>query len=132
MPPTLIEFASPPAVVLLANAAVEGSPPSLACLLASAAAWLLLLLAIWQWQRYRTRQIIRWWAQHRGYTLLGWHSTKSPLTKIGPAWRGELIYRVTVADGSGRQREGWVKIGGLQLGSFDDAKVKEMWDPPAG
>jgi hypothetical protein len=41
--------------------------------------------------------------------------------------RGQVVYTVTVLDGMGRERKGWVKVGSWLLGTFS-SQAEVRWD----
>jgi hypothetical protein len=95
-------------------------------LLGVAAVGLVLFGIVWQFGR--SDVILQRWAERHGYRLIDqqycWFS-KGPF--FWTTSKGQTVYYVTVEDGPGNRRRGWVRCGGWFLGLFSDhADVR--WD----
>lgn len=69
----------------------------------------------------RSRHLLETWAAAQGYDLL--HAEHRVLRKGPFFWwpsRAQAVYRVTVSDGAGRVRHGWIRVGGWVLGVIAD------------
>jgi hypothetical protein len=92
------------------------------------AALLVLIGGCWYWQVSRSRALLRDWAARHGFEIL--ESELRPLRRGPFFWtssKGQTVYRVTVRDGQGAVRSGWVRCGGWWLGLFSD-KTDVRWD----
>jgi hypothetical protein len=81
------------------------------------------------WRSNRSLSMIEQWARENGYELL---SSERRWFFRGPFsfWSGTkkyTIYYVSVRDGGGNIRRGWVRCGGWFLGLWSDAVCVE-WD----
>lgn len=86
------------------------------------------------WQAHRSGEMISKWAVAHGYEVV---EKKQPLVNLGPfRWenpRGRTFYHVTIRNGEGQTRSGWVSCGAEWLGLLS-TKVEVRWDagePPS-
>jgi hypothetical protein len=81
----------------------------------------------WRDHAATARALLERWAAHDGLTL---RSAEFRWMRRGPFWwaaNHQAVFRVVVTDGAGRQRRGWVRLGGWLRGLRADA-VKVRWD----
>jgi hypothetical protein len=89
----------------------------------------------WSWMFHgRARSIVQKWATKHGYVVL---QVQSPFhTGAFSFWttsRGQVVYFVTVRDGSGSERKAWVRCGSY-IGSVlfsDEIEVRWQDEPKA-
>jgi hypothetical protein len=84
-----------------------------------------------RWQYTRSETLLERWAEENGFTIADCRLRnffRGPFTWT-PA-NGQTVYRVTVMDGSGHERSGWVRCGSFAFGLLSD-KVCVRWDEPA-
>ncbi len=83
------------------------------------------------WHFSRSRSLLEQWAAANGYRII---SAQYRNLVRGPFFwttsKGQTVYRVTVEDADGRQRDGWVRCGGWFLGLLSD-RVQVRWDDEA-
>ena len=80
------------------------------------------------WHFSRSRSVLEQWAHDHGFRIL--HSEYRNFSKGPFFWtssKGQTVYYVTVRDGSGNVRSGWVRCGGWLLGLMSD-KAEVRWD----
>ena len=80
------------------------------------------------WHLSRSRSVLEYWANENGFQIV--HSEYRTLFRGPFFWttsRGQTIYYVTVRDGRGTERSGWVRCGGWFLGLMTD-KAEVRWD----
>ena len=80
------------------------------------------------WHFSRSRSLLDQWAADNGFRII--ESSYRNLVRGPFFWttsKGQTVYRVTVEDGSGRRRSGWVRCGGWFLGLLSD-RVQVRWD----
>ena len=80
------------------------------------------------WHYGRAASLLRRWADRNGYHIVSSeyrHLVRGPF--FWTTTRGQAVYRVTVEDGAGTRRSGWVRCGGWLLGLFSD-HVEARWD----
>jgi hypothetical protein len=89
---------------------------------------LVCVLALWGWHFSRSRKMLEQWAHANGLTLIG---VERRFLRRGPFWwrtnKGQEVFRVTVRDGSGQVRSGYVRVGGWFLGLLSD-QVTVEWE----
>ncbi|MFD0893284.1 hypothetical protein KBB96_17820 [Luteolibacter ambystomatis] len=82
----------------------------------------------WCWRLSRARTLLEEWADSSGFRLL--ESEKRDFFK-GPFFWGssklQVVYRITVCDRSGRERQGWVRCGDWFFGLMG-SQVEVKWD----
>ena len=80
------------------------------------------------WAQVRARRILEGWARKNGYRILS--------SRVCWFWPGpfflrrsarQWVFRVTVADGSGQTRRGWVACGGFWAGLYSK-RADVLWD----
>ncbi len=80
------------------------------------------------WHIRRSEEILRRWAAGSGYEIL---QSERRWFFRGPFWwrtsEHMEVFRVLVRDGTGRQRSGFVRVGGWFWGLWSDA-AKVEWD----
>ena len=81
-----------------------------------------------RWQMSRAEQMLESWSRSHGFHPL---SREHRLIRKGPfLWtssKGQVVYRVSMRDPSGRVRSGYARCGGYWLGVWTDA-VDIRWD----
>jgi hypothetical protein len=80
------------------------------------------------WHFSRSSSVLDQWAAENGYRIISQnyrHLVKGPF--FLRSGKGHAVYYVTVEDESGRQRSGYVRIGGWIAGVLSD-KVTVEWD----
>jgi hypothetical protein len=80
------------------------------------------------WGSSRGGSMLDRWASANGFQILSMESCwffRGPF--FWTSTRGQRIYRVTVRDGEGRTRSGYVRFGGYWLGLMSD-RVDVRWD----
>jgi len=86
---------------------------------------------IW-WHHARSRELLNQWARRNRLSLV---NAQRRLLFRGPytLWsgKGQAVFRVTVRDGTGRTRSGYVRVGGWFLGLLSD-QIDAWWDGPYG
>ena len=90
----------------------------------------LVALGLW-WHYTRSAALLARWAEENGFTIADCRLRnffRGPFTWT-PA-NGQTVYRVTVMDGSGHERSGWVRCGSFAFGMLSDT-VRVRWDQPA-
>jgi hypothetical protein len=83
------------------------------------------------WHHTRSATLLERWAEENGFTIADRRLRqlfRGPFT--GTTALGQTVYRVTVVDGSGQERSGWVRCGSFAFGLLSD-KVRVRWDEPA-
>ncbi len=75
----------------------------------------------------RAESLLQRWAETNGYELC--HKEPKLLFKGPFFWstKSQAVYRVTVRDPEGNQRNGWVLLGTILQGVFGD-KAQVRWD----
>jgi hypothetical protein len=84
------------------------------------------------WHFSRSDSVLRQWADRNGYRLIDQEYRnvfKGPF--FWTSTKGQTVYYVTVEDGAGRRRKGWVRCGGWFLGLMSDA-AEVRWDDEGG
>lgn len=85
------------------------------------------------WFFARSNLLMRRWATENGYAIL--HSEARNLRRGPLLWtssKHQAVYFLKVRDRDGRERLGWLCLGGFWLGLFsDEAKVKWEDEPTA-
>ena len=89
---------------------------------------IVLVLVSFGWQSGRSDSMLKQWAGESGFRLI--NAERRRLLR-GPFFfrsnKGQTVYRVTVEDGNGLTRSGWVRCGGWILGLFT-YHVDAIWD----
>ena len=82
---------------------------------------------IW-WYFTRSRNMVEQWARDNGLELI---EAERRWFRRGTFWwrtgKGQEVFRVTIRDGSGQVRSGYVRVGGFFLGLLSD-QVNVEWD----
>ena len=80
------------------------------------------------WFFARSRSLLRQWATANGYDLLHFEARnfrRGPL--LWKSSKNQSVYFVTVREADGRERSGWLCLGGFWSGLFSsEAQVKWM------
>jgi hypothetical protein len=80
------------------------------------------------WYYSRSRSLLERWADASGYEIL---NSEHRYFFRGPFFwstsRGQSVYFVTIRDGDGHVRTGWVRCGGFFLGMLSD-NTEVRWD----
>lgn len=87
-----------------------------------------LVLLSWAWGSSRGASLLDGWAQANGLQILSQEQCwffKGPF--FWTSSKGQKVYRVTVRDGEGFARSGYVRCGGYWLGMMSD-NVEVRWD----
>jgi hypothetical protein len=90
-------------------------------------ALIVFVLGIW-WHYSRCSSLLEGWARRHGYQMVRQeycHFFKGPF--FWTSTKSQVVYFVTVLDREGRQRTGWVRLGGYFLGLFSD-NVEVRWE----
>jgi hypothetical protein len=78
------------------------------------------------WRVGRSRSLAQRWAQQNGYRLI---ACERRFFRRGPFWwrtsEYQDVFRVTVIDKTGRQRSGYIRVGGWFLGLLSDVVAVE-------
>jgi len=86
----------------------------------------ILLITYVAWCFYRSRSLLRRWADENRFQIIDFR-----LTSSGPlAWtssRSQTIYFVRIRDGDGKERRGWVRCGSFWAGVFSK-KTEVKWE----
>jgi hypothetical protein len=85
------------------------------------------VLALWGWHFSRSRKMVEQWARDNGLELI---EARRQVLFYGPFyWQvgHRSVFLVTVRDGSGQVRHGYVRVGSWFLGLFSD-QVNVEWD----
>lgn len=89
---------------------------------------LLLMVIIIVWRALRSHGLLARWAEENGYQVL---HQEHRLLRRGPyffrATDDQTVYYVVVTDRYGRERRGYVRLGGWFLGLFSD-QVDVRWE----
>ena len=84
-------------------------------------------VSLW-WHFSRSLSMVEQWARDNGLTLV---EVERRYMFHGPFWwrtgKGQAVFRVTVRDGSGQVRSGYVRVGGWFLGLLSD-QVTVEWE----
>ena len=87
-----------------------------------------LMVLSWAWGTSRGTSLLEGWAQSHGLQIL---SQEECLFFKGPFFwtssKGQRVYRVSVRDREGFDRQGYVRCGGFWLGMMSD-NVEVRWD----
>ena len=90
-----------------------------------------LAIAALTWHFSRSRSVLEQWADEQGFEIL---SSEYRNFARGPFFwtssQGQTVYFVTVRDGGGRVRSGWVRCGGWFSGLMTD-KAEVRWEDEA-
>jgi len=85
-------------------------------------------LVSWAWGGVRGASLLDGWARSQGLEILSQEECwffKGPF--FWTSSKGQKIYRVTVRDGEGTTRSGYVRCGGYWMGMLSD-NVDVRWD----
>lgn len=88
----------------------------------------LFVVGVIKWHFSRSHSVLEQWADEHGFEIL--HSEYRSLIRGPFFWttsRGQTVYYVTVRDGHGTERSGWVRCGGWFLGLMTD-KAEVRWE----
>ena len=80
------------------------------------------------WHFSRSRSVLEQWADQSGFEIL--HSEYRNFARGPYFWttsKGQTVYYVTVRDGRGNLRSGWVRCGGWFLGLMTD-QAEVRWE----
>ncbi|MBF6613754.1 MAG: hypothetical protein IVW55_11565 [Chloroflexi bacterium] len=80
------------------------------------------------WRSRRSLAMLQEWASRNGYSLLRYNNAyffRGPF--FWTSSKGQVVYRVVVADGAGNTRSGWVRLGSWWLGLLSD-EAEARWD----
>jgi hypothetical protein len=87
-----------------------------------------LAVAAFVWQFPRAEAILRRWAAASGYEIVHFEHR---WFRVGPFWwrtsKGMAVFHVVVRDSAGRERSGFVRVGGWFWGLWSDV-AKVEWD----
>lgn len=90
--------------------------------------FLVCFVALLAWHFARSRKMVEQWARDNGLELV---NVERRFMFRGPFWwrtgKGQEVFRVTVRDGAGHVRSGYVRVGGWFLGLLSD-QVTVEWD----
>jgi hypothetical protein len=89
---------------------------------------LVLMVIIIAWRAQRSHGLLAHWAEENGYQIL---RQEHRLLRRGPyffsATSDQAVYYVVVTDHFGRERRGYVRLGGWLLGLFSN-QVDVQWE----
>ena len=88
----------------------------------------LLAVLAWVWGSSRGTSLLEGWASSAGLEILRQEECwffKGPF--FWTSSKSQRVYRVTVRDGAGRTRSGYVRCGGYLMGMMSD-NVDVRWD----
>ena len=89
---------------------------------------IVLVVASIAWTFSRSRSLIQEWADENGYRLLDYEYrwiARGPF--FWTTSKGQTVYRVTIEDGRGNVRKGWVRCGSWLAGLWSH-RVDVRWD----
>ena len=84
-------------------------------------------IGVLAWHFSRSDDVVQKWAQENGFRLIEqkYAHLKGPF--FWTASKGQSVYRVTIEDGDGRRRSGWVLCGSWWGGLMSD-QAQVRWD----
>lgn len=89
------------------------------------------MAALFNWSLQRRDELLAAWAERHGYRIL---AAEPRALERGPfsfnSTTSQQVFRVTIEQGDGEKRSGWVRFGDRWSGVQSDA-VEEVWDEEA-
>ena len=90
--------------------------------------FVILAFVLYAWRLSHSSDRLQTWASENGYTLVS--VERRQMFRGGYSFttgKGQEVFRVTVRDGEGRTRSGYVRVGGWVMGQLSD-NIDVKWD----